>query len=98
MEEGRRWQRQGHVYSSPFYYLDYTIAQVNAFQFFVMDMENHKAAWQKYLDLCKLGGKYGTKETIEKIGLKNPFEEETFKYIVPKLEEYIESLDHSKIK
>src|SRR5574344_1079667 len=98
MEEGRRWQRQGHVYSSPFYYLDYTIAQVNAFQFFVMDMENHKDAWQKYLDLCKLGGKYGTKETIEKVGLKNPFEEETFKYIVPKLEEYIESLNHSKIK
>lgn len=96
-EEGGRWQRQMHVYQSPFYYLDYTIAQLNAFQFFVLDMENHEDAWDKYVELCKMGGKYGTKETIQKVGLKVPFEEETFKFIVPKLEEYLDNLDHSKI-
>lgn len=96
-EEGGRWQRQMHVYQSPFYYLDYTIAQINAFQFFVLDLENHKQAWEEYLELCKLGGKYGTKETIKKVGLKVPFEEETFKFIVPKLEKYLDNLDHSKI-
>ncbi|QUY65067.1 M3 family oligoendopeptidase [Helcococcus kunzii] len=98
MDSGRRWQAQMHVYSSPFYYLDYTIAQMNAFQFFVLDMENHEDAWNKYLELCKLGGKLGTKEIISKVGLKNPFEKETFKYVVPRLEEYLESLDHDKIK
>ncbi|EHR33421.1 M3 family oligoendopeptidase [Helcococcus kunzii ATCC 51366] len=98
MDSGRRWQVQMHVYSSPFYYLDYTIAQMNAFQFFVLDMENHEDAWNKYLELCKLGGKLGTKEIISKVGLKNPFEKETFKYVVPRLEEYLESLDHDKIK
>lgn len=96
-EEGGRWQRQMHVYQSPFYYLDYTIAQLNAFQFFVLDMENHEDAWDKYVELCKMGGKYGTKETIQKVGLKVPFEEETFKFIVPKLEEYLDNLDHNKI-
>ena len=95
--EGGRWQRQMHVYQSPFYYLDYTIAQLNAFQFFVLDMENHKDAWDKYVELCKMGGKYGTKETIRKVGLKVPFEEKTFEFIVPKLEEYLDNLDHSKI-
>lgn len=98
MNSGRRWQAQMHVYQSPFYYLDYTIAQVNAFQFFVMDMENHEKAWKKYLELCKLGGSLGTKEIIEKVGLKNPFEKETFEYVVPKLEQYLESLDKDKIK
>lgn len=98
MDSGRRWQAQMHVYSSPFYYLDYTIAQMNAFQFFVLDMENHEDAWNKYLELCKLGGKLGTKEIISKVGLKNPFEKETFEYVVPRLEEYLESLDHDKIK
>ncbi|MFL8951124.1 M3 family oligoendopeptidase [Helcococcus kunzii] len=98
MDSGRRWQAQMHVYSSPFYYLDYTIAQMNAFQFFVLDMENHEDAWNKYLELCKLGGKLSTKEIISKVGLKNPFEKETFKYVVPRLEEYLESLDHDKIK
>lgn len=98
MDSGRRWQAQMHVYQSPFYYLDYTIAQMNAFQFFVLDMENHEDAWNKYLELCKLGGKLGTKEIIAKVGLKNPFEKETFEFVVPKLEEYLDSLDHSKIK
>lgn len=98
LDEGRRWQIQTHVYSSPFYYLDYTIAQINAFQFFVMDRENHENAWNKYLELCKLAGKYGTQETIKKVGLKNPFDAETYEYIVPKLEEYIDGLDYSKIK
>lgn len=98
MESGRRWQAQMHVYQSPFYYLDYTIAQINAFQFFVLDMENHEEAWSKYLELCKLGGSLGTKEIIKHIGLKNPFEAETFEYIVPKLEAYLESLDNNKIK
>lgn len=97
-DQGRRWQRQMHVYQSPFYYLDYTIAQINAFQFFALDMEDHEDAWNKYVELCKLGGKYGTKEIIAKSGLKNPFEAETFEFIVPKLEEYLDSLDQSKIK
>lgn len=97
LDEGRRWQVQMHVYQSPFYYLDYTIAQLNAFQFFVLNMENHEDAWNRYVELAKMGGKYGTKGTIEKSGLSNPFEEETFKMIVPKLEEYLETLDHSKI-
>lgn len=98
MESGRRWQAQMHVYSDPFYYLDYTIAQINAFQFFVMDMEDHEKAWNKYLHLCKLGGKLGTKEILEEVGLLNPFEKESFEFVVPKLEAYLASLDHNKIK
>lgn len=97
MDEGRRWQRQMHIYQSPFYYLDYTIAQLNAFQFFVLDMENHEDAWNRYVELSKLGGKYGTKETIQRAGLKDPFEEETFEFIVPRLVEYLDGLDYSLI-
>lgn len=98
LESGRRWHSQMHVFQSPFYYLDYTIAQLNAFQFFALDMENHEDAWTKYLDLCKLGGKLGTKAIIENAGLLNPFNEETFEFIVPKLVEYLDGLDKSKIK
>lgn len=98
LESGGKWQRQMHVYQSPFYYLDYTIAQVNAFQFFVLDLENHKEAWEKYVEFCKIGGKLGTKEIIKHAGLKVPFEKETFEFIVPKLEKYLDSLDKNKIK
>lgn len=98
LEEGGKWQRQLHVYLYPMYYLDYTIAQINAFQYFVWDLKDHEKAWESYLKLCSLGGRYPTVETLEKVGLKNPFEEGTMKPVVEELEKYLDTLDKSKIK
>ena len=33
LEAGSVWQRQSHIYEAPFYYIDYTLAQICAFQF-----------------------------------------------------------------
>ena len=98
LENGGRWQRQLHVYNYPFYYIDYTIAQVNAFQYFIKDMENHEKAWESYLKLCKLSAKLPTKETLKEVGLESPFEEGTIAKITPQLRKYLESLDMEKIK
>ena len=76
---GHRWLTQAHIFDSPFYYIDYTLAQVLAFQFFNLDRKNHEKAWKKYLKLCKLGGKYPFCELIKKVGLKVPFEEGVIK-------------------
>ncbi len=97
-ENGGRWQRQLHVYEMPFYYLDYTIAQVNAFQFFIRDLEDHEEAWSEYLKLCKLGGKYPFKELVKTVGINNPFEEGTIGPVVKELEKYLDSLDKNLIK
>lgn len=32
LARGIYWMRQGHIFESPFYYIDYTIAQVIAYQ------------------------------------------------------------------
>lgn len=68
-----RWLTQAHIFASPFYYIDYTLAQVLAFEFFNMDRKNHAKAWKKYLKLCKMGGKYPFVTLITKDGLKSPF-------------------------
>lgn len=68
-----RWLTQAHIFASPFYYIDYTLAQVLAFEFFNMDRKNHAKAWKKYLKLCKMGGKYPFITLITKDGLKSPF-------------------------
>lgn len=98
LENGGRWQRQLHVYNYPFYYLDYTIAQVNAFQYFIKDLENHEQAWNSYLKLCQLGGRLTTKDILKEVGLSSPFEKGTIKKVIPKLEDYLNSLDKEKIK
>ena len=33
LEEGTRWQYQMHIYETPFYYIDYCLAQTAALQF-----------------------------------------------------------------
>lgn len=98
LENGGRWQRQLHVYQYPMYYLDYTIAQVNAFQYFIWSMEDKDAAWESYMNLCEIGGRYPFDGILERVGLDNPFKEGTMKPIVDKLEQYLDSLDKSKIK
>ncbi|MDO9629887.1 MAG: M3 family oligoendopeptidase, partial [Acholeplasmataceae bacterium] len=35
LEKGTFWFRQGHIFHAPFYYIDYTLAQVCAFQYWI---------------------------------------------------------------
>ncbi len=42
--EGEGWQRQSHIYSSPFYYIDYCLAQTVALQFWAMLQSDRSAA------------------------------------------------------
>ena len=85
LEKGRYWMRQGHIFGSPFYYIDYTLAQVCAFQFLIEDRKNHAKAWKKYVKLCKCGGKMPFVELLEHNHVKNPFEEGTIHNIMGKL-------------
>lgn len=71
--KGKRWLIQMHVFQCPFYYIDYTLAQVIAFQFLTLDRKNHEKAWKKYLKLCKMGGKYPFRTLLRNCGLKDPF-------------------------
>jgi M3 family oligoendopeptidase len=83
--EGHRWLLQSHIFTSPFYYIDYTLAQVIAFQFFNLDRKNHELAWKRYIALCKNGGKYPFRDLIKKAHLKDPFVDGTIKSTITPL-------------
>jgi M3 family oligoendopeptidase len=91
MAEGHRWLTQGHIFASPFYYIDYTLAQVMAFQFFNLDRKNHKLAWRRYLKLCKLGGKLPFVSLVRKDGMKSPFDEGVMKKTIAPLVRQLKS-------
>ena len=78
LNRGRIWLKQLHIFEVPFYYIDYTIAQVVAFQFLIEDNKNHTKAWNKYLKYCKMGGKYPFVELLNKAKLNNPFDLKMF--------------------
>ena len=97
MEKGTYWFRQGHIFSSPFYYIDYTLAQVCAFQYWIKSQEDHQKALDSYIKLCKLGGSKSFLGLVEAAKLKNPFKKGTVKEIVKPIRAYLDSIDDSKL-
>lgn len=73
LERGGYWFRQGHIFKNPFYYIDYVLAQECALQFKNLMEINREDAWNRYIKISSLGGKYSFIELVEKAGLKNPF-------------------------
>lgn len=92
-ERGNWWLRQSHIFGEAFYYIDYTLAQVCAFQFYLLDLENHEYAWNKYLNLCKLGGSMSFTKLISAVGLKNPFEEGSLDEVMKKLSKVLKEIE-----
>lgn len=71
--KGGRWQAQGHIYGVPFYYIDYTLAQCCALQFWVKSQQNYAASMETYVNLCRLGGSAPFGQLLEAAGLASPF-------------------------
>lgn len=96
LNRGGYWFRQGHIFSTPFYYIDYTLAQVCAFQFWIKTRKNREKAWEDYLRLCKAGGSKSFLELVELADLKNPFADGTIKEVIKPIKEWLNSVDDSK--
>jgi M3 family oligoendopeptidase len=97
LEAGGFWQRQGHIYNDPFYYIDYTLAQICAFQFWKRSRENREAAWEDYLKLCKLGGSLPFTELVKEANLISPFEDGCVQSVVSEIEAWLNSVDDKKL-
>ncbi|WP_144548713.1 M3 family oligoendopeptidase [Bacillus sp. X1(2014)] len=93
LENGGFWQRQGHIFNSPFYYIDYTLAQICAFQFWKRSRENQKEAWEDYVKLCKLGGSMSFTKLVEAANLISPFEAGCVESVVGVIENWLNSVD-----
>ena len=78
---GRAWQRQRHIYISPFYYIDYCLAQTVSLEFWAMIKRDKAAAWEKYMAYTRLGGTLTFRELLDRARLDSPFEPETLKAV-----------------
>ena len=86
---GGYWQRQGHIFTSPFYYIDYVLASICAMQFKVWMKKDFNEAWNNYLKLCKLSAKGFYTDMITSCGLSNPFEKDCITALVKELKETV---------
>lgn len=93
LEAGGFWQTQAHIYQSPFYYIDYTLAQMCAFQFWQKAQADKQTAFADYVKLCKAGGSKSFLELVEYAGLKSPFDAGAFSNTIQKVSKYLSEID-----
>lgn len=95
--EGEGWQRQHHIYSLPFYYIDYCLAQTVALQFWALIQEDPQAAWQRYMNYTVQGGSRVFTELLTHAELDTPFEESCLRGVCEHATRWLEEFDLSGI-
>ena len=95
--EGEGWQRQHHIYTVPFYYIDYCLAQTVSLEFWAMIGKDVQAAWKKYMDYTTLGGSDVFTALLEKAGLESPFDGNCLRDVCAAAAEWLEAFDESKL-
>ncbi|GCF95521.1 M3 family oligoendopeptidase [Enterococcus florum] len=90
LERGIYWFRQGHIFEVPFYYIDYTLAQVCAFQFWDRAIiQKDSAYWEDYLAICQIGGTATFLETVRLAHLDSPFDTQAMKAVIQQVMNYL---------
>lgn len=95
LEEGTRWQYQMHIYETPFYYIDYCLAQTAALQFLLESRKDYKDAFERYVRLLSQGGEKVFTDLLREAGLKSPFEEGALKEVAQEIEALLKSLEEA---
>jgi oligoendopeptidase F len=83
------WQRQNHIYSVPFYYIDYCLAQTVALEFWAMMQEDYEGAWEHYMAYTRQGGTKVFTELLAEAGMESPFVEETLRKVCRQADEWL---------
>lgn len=97
LEKGGYFYRQNHIFQSPFYYIDYTLAQVCALQYFKRMLEKDENAWKDYVHLCSLGGTKSFLGLVKEAGLKSPFEDGAIEDVVNTMVKELAKYDDSNL-
>lgn len=87
------WQRQPHIFTFPFYYIEYGLAQLGAAQVWANSLKDRKAAVKAYTNALALGSTVGLPRLFETAGAKLAFDAPTLKASVDLIEQTIQQLE-----
>ena len=96
--EGEGWQRQHHIYESPFYYIDYCLAQTVALEFWAMIQKDREDAWKHYMAYTVQGGSRTFTDLLKNAGLKTPFDEACMREVCETATKWLENFDLTGIE
>lgn len=87
------WHHQGHIFNSPFYYIEYGLAQLGAVQVWANTRKDQKKAVADYRKALALGATVPLPELFATAGAKFAFDAKTLKEAVDLMEEVIGEME-----
>jgi len=87
------WHRQGHLFGSPFYYIEYGIAQLGALQMWLNAKKNTPAAIKSYREALALGGSRPLPDLFTAARIKFDFGPRTVKPLIEMVQRELRELD-----
>ena len=95
LDEARRtgWQRKMHIFEVPFYYVEYGMAQLGAFQIWRNALNDQAAAVSAYRRALALGGTVSLPQLYTTAGIRFAFDIDTLKRSVELGESKISELE-----
>lgn len=82
LEKGNFFYRQVHIFTDPFYYIDYAISIIESFSL----ASSCEDDLSKFKSASSVASYYPIKELSKKFDIPDPFKEESIKLLVKKLE------------
>ena len=87
--QGGLWQEKQHIYCSPFYYIDYTLALCCAMQFWVKAESDFEGALTEYIALCQRGGQAPFQSLTSSANLVSPFQPGSLANVITKAQQFL---------
>jgi oligoendopeptidase F len=87
------WHRQGHIFESPFYYVEYGLAQLGAVQVWANARRDQKQAVADYRKALSLGATVPLPQLFAAAGARFAFDAETLKQEVDLIEAVIGEME-----
>ena len=95
---GEYWQRQMHIYQSPFYYIDYCLAQTVSLQIWALMQKDRANAWDHYMAYTRQGGSRVFTELLQNANLTSPFEESCLRGVCETSKDWLDHYDLTGIE
>lgn len=93
LEQGTGFYEIGHLFISPFYYMDYDLAHFAAVQLWLIKEDHPETAWDSFLEMCKQGGRLSYPELLKSAKLDSPFENGSMEKLLEKVKSWINLVD-----
>lgn len=92
-QDGKWWQTQMHIFTDPFYYIEYALAYIIALNFWEENRKDPKVAWEKYMTLLRAAGTKTFLELIEEAGISTPLEPQNIKIVADSVTAWLDNRD-----